>query len=1319
MSLPTQSIGGLISGLDTNNIIDQLMQIEHRPIDILQTRVQEKQTELEAYRGINDLLLNFQSNVSKLASQSTWDIKQSFSTDESVLTATAGELAATGTHIFQVGRLARTAQFMSTGFADRDQTAVTPYAGGEIRIDNARSRVDRGTNVSLLNGGTGIYHGKIKITDKAGGSAVIDLSTAETVQEVMDAINTADGISVKVTLNTQGGANPQVIGDALVVTDTSGGGGSLIISDYSGSSTATDLGIAGTDASTPGSITGSSIYYLGSSNTLASLNDGLGVNNGTAGTIRIKDQFTPTVDGTTTLASLHAGDGVNGGSPGKIVAFDGTNTHVIDLTAAATMNDVINAINTDSGGVVTAAIGADNNLVLTSSTGELTVFSDGADNTTAEDLGIVDVSTTGTITGDDLSLYSFDVDLSQAGTIQGVLDAINNAAGNKGVTASVNGRGLTLTGAGVGTIAVEDVGTDNTTAHDLGIAQTDASGTITGYSLMADLNSVRIASLSGRYTFGTDTALNLLNDGAGVPVGTFDITDKDGNSTTIDTTGTTTVQDVLDIINNDATINVFAYADEENGRIVLVDNTTGSGTLQVSSTATSTGLGIAGDDTATPGRVQGTRVYSEGINGSRNNLGQSLGDIRISDNGGGTWQTISLADFTGANSLSDVIERLNQDAAAAFGADQLEFSVNAAGNGIQVTNLSAGTTYQFDDQTGTAATDLGLAGASVASASTYNGGDLDRNYISRATKLKDMNNGKGVSKGSITFVNSKGLQGNLDISQAETVGEVIDMINSGTMGIHASINATGDGILLTDTNGGGAGLKIEEAFGGTTARDLGILGAGATSVNGSFEKTITVDTNDTLTDVMNKLDDSGAPITSSIIYDGSEFNPYRLVLTSDDSGMDGDFVLDTDIAAFGFKQNTRGQDSILLYGQQGGDVSPVMLASSNNTNNTAVLGLTLNLKKASADPVTITVNEDTSVASQTIQDMAASYNDLVEIVAQLDTFDEETNTPGILFGDSSVRSLMTTVSDLFFTTAQNPGSSLVTFYDIGVKFETETGSDGRQRAKLSVDTGTLESKLRNDFDAVKELLTATVDVARKDMNAGIGGNTTADDDPNQPPGSKFDLDNLINGNTLSSDFGIANGYQAADTIASGQNQITVSFGQPRKLSRIVLHHVNSSDMPADEYALRDFKVEYLNSATNQWDVLRNVSGNTSAQNYMSFRVPTMVSQLRITASSTNAADGKFRLTEIQADEVQGLAGTMNTVTAELTDGTTGFFATQQDSLTSQIDDLNQSIEDKEARLEQVQLNYLRQFAAMESALAQLQSQGDFFAQQMDALTSKK
>ena len=80
-------------------------------------------------------------------------------------------------------------------------------------------------------------------------------------------------------------------------------------------------------------------------------------------------------------------------------------------------------------------------------------------------------------------------------------------------------------------------------------------------------------------------------------------------------------------------------------------------------------------------------------------------------------------------------------------------------------------------------------------------------------------------------------------------------------------------------------------------------------------------------------------------------------------------------------------------------------------------------------------------------------------------------------------------------------------------------------------------------------------------------------------------------------------------------------------------------------------------------------------------------------------------------EGQGLASTMDTSLNNLTDSRDGFFASKEESLSDKIDDLDVSIERQEGRLESTEMEYLRRFAAMEGALAQMNAQSDFFSHQ--------
>src|SRR5439155_14455741 len=129
-------------------------------------------------------------------------------------------------------------------------------------------------------------------------------------------------------------------------------------------------------------------------------------------------------------------------------------------------------------------------------------------------------------------------------------------------------------------------------------------------------------------------------------------------------------------------------------------------------------------------------------------------------------------------------------------------------------------------------------------------------------------------------------------SNQVSIGDVIKQINTRQIGVTASINANGNGILLTDTAGGGGKLKVEDVD-STTAADLKINGtAAATTIDGSFEKTVAVTANDTLATLQQKFNDLNFGATASIINDGSGQAPFRLSLAAKNSGLDGRVSID-------------------------------------------------------------------------------------------------------------------------------------------------------------------------------------------------------------------------------------------------------------------------------------------------------------------------------------------------------------------------------------------------------------------------------------------
>lgn len=563
---------GLVSGINSKDIIDQLMQLEARPKTLLQRRAETVNQQRTAYADISARLTSLRLSATTLKKTITFQNAAATSSDEDVLTATASPGAAVGAFTFQVARLVTTQQAVSKGFADFS-TARIP--AGTISIETGGGEVTAENMLNDLNGGRGVRRGAFRITDRAGNSAVIDVSAAVSLQDVVKKINTTLNIAVRA----------KVDGDRLVLTDQTGKTASnLIVQDIGDGTTAADLSIVASVAAN--TLTGSDINYLGTLSNLDLLNDGRGVRSagGTDFTI------------TTTDASV-----IN-----------------VDTSTARTVGDVINLINTAGAGKVTATVSdSGNGLKLQDNTGSgaITVAAAGSSNAAA-DLGILGAGTGGALNGTDvltklgtvslrslnggagLSLGSIqivnrggalaNIDLSAASTVRDVVDLIN--AAGIAVTASISksGAGIQLTdnSGGTGNLIINESG-GGSTAATLGLLG----------SFDLSYSSVQGKNLQRQYV-SENSLLSSYNGGRGVARGKFRITDSAGTTAVVDLTqgNELRLSDVIAEINSRGT-GITARINPTGDGLLLVDTSGGSQKIKVENLEGSTArdLGIEGE----------------------------------------------------------------------------------------------------------------------------------------------------------------------------------------------------------------------------------------------------------------------------------------------------------------------------------------------------------------------------------------------------------------------------------------------------------------------------------------------------------------------------------------------------------------------------------------------------------------------------------------------------------------------------------------------------------------------------------------------------
>lgn len=1052
MSIISSGVG-LMSGLPISDMVDAMMAIQERPLLQLQDRLGVLVSRRTALMQVSAQLLSIRNVVSRLAEASSFLRAKATSSNESTIVAKANSGATSGQYTFTVRNLATMHQVISAGFAAKDSTLV---GAGTLTIEAASGTVDRSTQLGALNGGAGVRAGKIRVTDRAGNAAEVDLTVASTIDDVVDAINAQTGADVLA----------RVEGSHLVLEDQTGlSTGDLVVSEVGSGHTAADLGLLVNHLN--GVITGENLVTLSGETRLDDINDGNGVRTLKAqkdfgitladGTVleydlsgRLSIEYRNNGDGTftdlsTPLSVLNRGAGV---PLGKILVTNRAGVQVeIDLSAAQTIRDVTSASEWADADLSVTVSGS--HLVITdNSSGDGSTTVEDIDSTTASALGIADSSDGGTLTGNDIFFIE---------TIGDVVRVVNAHAGNDDgaggvkLLASISsvGPGLILTDATSGSNAFKvDALNGSRTAADLGIAGYTGGSTIESRQLLAGLDTVLLRSLNGgsgvsrRLT--SDTPLSKLHRGAGIPPGQIRVTMRDGTQRDIDLTGATTIGDIksaIEAASSDLTVTL------DGAHLVITDQSVGEGETassdliveDVNGGATARALGIAGA-TAGPSLIGG-------------DIDVSVGDIQLTDRSGVT----ARVDLSAAATLADVIAAINT------APTRITASISSSGLGIELVDTSGGAgAFVIEDVSGsTTAADLNITFNGAES--TVSSGNLQRQYVSAATRLTAFGSG-GVPAGRFRITDSQGATAVVDLTQGNeiTLQDVIDEINSRGIDVVARINDTGDGLLLEDTAGGAGRLKVKEE-GGTTAKALGILGTaaeGETCLDGSFETRITIDAADTLEDVLDKVQDSGARVSATIINDGTANRPYRLNLTSATSGRDGRLAIDAGTTGLTFSTLSEARDAIVLFGSPDAD-APLILTSSTNSLNDAIPGVRIELVGPSDQPVTITVSQDVDSIASDMSSFVAAFNKAISKIDELTFFDPETETRGTLNADATAQRVRRQLIGMINRTIGGLPTTVDRLSEVGI-----TLKDG---STLSFDEEAFREALEHDPDGVVEL----------------------------------------------------------------------------------------------------------------------------------------------------------------------------------------------------------------------------------------------------------
>ncbi len=328
------------------------------------------------------------------------------------------------------------------------------------------------------------------------------------------------------------------------------------------------------------------------------------------------------------------------------------------------------------------------------------------------------------------------------------------------------------------------------------------------------------------------------------------------------------------------------------------------------------------------------------------------------------------------------------------------------------------------------------------------------------------------------------------LSSLNSAMEAIDTVNEfrSVTGVSSNedaitVSVDGDAVVgrfsLGVTQLAAAEMEVSNGF---ASRDVnGSFGTGTFAITyGGTTTTINVDAADSnLDDVVDLINDQVEGVTAYVMDTGDATNPYRLVITGDDTGADNALSFDTSGLSGTvptFTQATAAADAIVT-------LNGVTINSADNEIEGAVQGVTFNITEVTTSDVTVTVDRDTDAMVEKVQAVVDAYNAIMSYVRSQRVNNEDEGMRGAFIGESQYRSV-----------TQGLQSVVAAEYAANTVFTglSQLGLETQQNGDLAFDTDAFKDALSADFDATVDLITDSTNGLAAAMKSRI--DTYIDDD---------------------------------------------------------------------------------------------------------------------------------------------------------------------------------------------------------------------------------
>ena len=340
----------------------------------------------------------------------------------------------------------------------------------------------------------------------------------------------------------------------------------------------------------------------------------------------------------------------------------------------------------------------------------------------------------------------------------------------------------------------------------------------------------------------------------------------------------------------------------------------------------------------------------------------------------------------------------------------------------------------------------------------------------------------------------------IEIKAEDSLLDINNKINKSQSGVSASVVSVSSDdhrLLITSSKTGAAGINLIEAGSENLLNQLGFTNGTISSkhaISGGLEsdtfasRTSFISNNLNLNGIQNgtvqigsaslnlnlatqSLSDISEAINTANIegvtasvqeveVDGQ--TTYKLQINGTQTLVDDNNVLQK----LGLLEANKDPSRVLQTGQDSQfRVNNIDITRSSNTVSDVINGVTLSLKSPNASteeaPVQLRIEENVDLVKSSVSDFVEKYNTVRGFISAQFTYDAETQASGLLFGDSSLRSVQTQIQRVLSGVISGLEGDFDTLVSIGITTD--------RAGLLTVDTTKLNQALEADVDQVAEI----------------------------------------------------------------------------------------------------------------------------------------------------------------------------------------------------------------------------------------------------------